>query len=125
MIFGVNLLKMNLVDAWIFTWGICYLSCALAKPDIIKSVGDRQLSKFESVTLLLLMGIALIICPFSTFTIFNIKILYLLLGIVESFGCVASFTGKVRWSVKYSPSLAQYVMAVLDLVAAACLLSNL
>ena len=114
---------MDLVDSWILAWALTYLSCAFIKPDIVNTIGGWKVPRTASILLLFNTGVFMAVAVF-----FDVWVLYLVFGVLEAMGCVASFTGVVAWRLPYarlkSHGGAQITMALMDLVASALLLSK-
>jgi len=113
---------MNLKRSFVVVWGLLYLICAVASPNMIENVGAFATAvSFSAVGGLILLGAVLI----QTESLRAVGCFLLLgLGIFEAVCCWASWTGAIVWSVGVSGQATfQVSMALLDLVSAVVLMS--
>ena len=91
-----------------------YFATAIFKPDLLKSVGGKDVDGQISQTIMLVLGF---------FTLFSVYVnqwwIFMILGGQEAFGAVESYTGYTKWNVPENQrSQYQLAMAFMDYVAA-------
>lgn len=106
----------KIAAAWNIMWGSAYICVAFIAPEIF---GDIDFGVVACILLgiLILIAVCLLYAnmPFRQVG----KFLFIILGTVEVFSGVASWTGVVRWNVPFVVvELFQVSMAFMDLISA-------
>ena len=113
---------IDVVDSYILMWGLSYPTCALLKPDLIKSLPFKgDLTTTESVAALLGVG-GTILTAFVFRTHPVGRAILVAMGVAETFGGWASWCNKTQWNVPFEDKAPfQISMGVLDLISAIAL----
>ena len=113
---------MNLIIGWLVGWSFAYIICALICPRIIKSFYHQKMNVYVSTWFLFLMGVTMLLS-----VLYNITILIVIHGVLQSFACVAYFVGAIELDVERYVDVknAQLIMSFMDLIASGCLFSLL
>jgi len=108
---------MDFADAWIGMWGLSYIACSIIKPDIFANISpDLGRLAMIGTGSTMLAGLALKNKPIG-------RILLAALGIAETFGGVASWSGLTKWNIPFeNKEIFNVSMAAFDLISAATLL---
>ena len=106
-------------EAWILMWASTYLFCAFLKPDLFEGVAP-----LHGALMMLTIGALLIAGLVLTRRRKPIgRLVLFIMGIFESMGGVASWTGIIGWNVPFADKAAFNVsMAFADILAAVFLL---
>lgn len=113
--------KLNLKESFVLAWGLAYIACSVLKPSI------HGTSAILGIMIMIPWGSVMITGLFLSRTE-NYKktgaVMLLIIGILEVFGGVASWTGLNTWHINLgNRTLLQVSMATYDFVAAIVLLN--
>lgn len=113
--------ELNLKESFVLAWGLTYIACSILKPDI------HGTNIILGIMIMAPWGLAMITGLFLSRTK-NYKklgaVMLLIVGILEVFGGVASWTGLNIWHIALqNQTLLQVSMATYDFISAIILIN--
>lgn len=105
--------------AWLLMWGLAYIATAIFAPWIAGDAADGTFL-YAALGCLILVFLALYIMAYNKLGYVFTAIFLGILGILEVYGGIASWTGLMIWNVPFANlEIFQVSMAFADLISAA------